>query len=1156
MSLRFTGLQAAAKARQLAKISRDSSLLIVLCADRRSADTLIEDLRFFLPEETTLGIPAWDPLPFEPVSPQIYTSAQRLLGLNALIERQKRIIVLPAAAALGRFLSPDYLEQVKFNLRVGQTIVREQLIAQCHQCGFRRTTLIDGMGEFAIRGSVVDLFPSTTSRPVRVEFFDDQIDSIKKFEIENQRSIETVSEISVLPVREHIYLKDHLSDQPELNQFLEKIRERGRELEVPLRELSDTLEKLEEGKIFPGIEMIQSIGTNWKSSLFDYLVESDTSIFINDEISFWNEFDHYWDIIKEREARQRSQHFLFSDSSQVYLSSEEFKKDLSRFEVNYIDHLEVLSSSNPQESERITVKTRDNSELTTRIKTASSAGYSFEPLKQALDNWGSKEMHVAFVVGSMPRAQRLKRILLDLQIHADIAETLNGSAWIQRSKSLPVAILIGQLQHGVQLLDESVVFIAESEVFGERSYRRGTVQTQSLKRLLGTLSQLKENDFVVHIDYGVGRYRGLVHREVEGTINDLVCIEYADSTLYLPVHNIGKIQRFVGAEGQKPVIDKLSSTRWSKTKEKVKKSVVALAGDLIKLYATRSVARGWRYEPEGAEDERFADTFPYDETADQLAAIEATLADMSSSKPMDRLICGDVGFGKTEVALRAAFKATQHARQIALLAPTTILVEQHKKTFTQRFEDLPVKVGAVSRFYSRKENKETLEQLAQGKLDIIIGTHRLLQKDIRFADLGLLIIDEEHRFGVKHKERLKQLRKNIDVLTLTATPIPRTLHMSLLSLRDISIISTPPQDRRTIRTYTAIPNPGLIRDSILRELQRHGQCYYVYNRVQGIEHITEQLRELVPEATFEFGHGQMPESRLEEIMFQFLSGKIDVLVCTTIIESGIDIPTANTMLIERADRFGLAQLYQLRGRVGRSSEQAYCYFLVPDEKKLSRDALERLRALQSLDDLGQGFHLAIRDLEIRGAGNLLGKEQSGSVLAVGFELYTKILKEAINYVKHDEPDLDDLIDPEINIHISAYIPEEYIPDVSERLVLYQRLSTLRSPEDAQDLRDEIIDRFAPPPQETENLIRIMSFRSVLKKAGVTKADFKHSLAIISFSPIAPIHPEQIIKVVHDDPEQFRFSKSHTLRIRNSEKLGKFSSSLDYVEGLLADFMTG
>jgi transcription-repair coupling factor (superfamily II helicase) len=674
----------------------------------------------------------------------------------------------------------------------------------------------------------------------------------------------------------------------------------------------------------------------------------------------------------------------------------------------------------------------------------------------------------------------------------------------------------------------SFLFLKRKFLLTDRK-KKATKAHRSLKRYLAALAKLQENDFIVHIDYGIGCYRGLKHLIVEGTGHDFLQLEYAgDSTLYLPVENIGRIQKFVAEEGKVPKLDKLGSTRWARAKAKVKHSLVTLAGDLIKLYAARQEGKGWRFEPYGAEDERFADGFGYTETIDQQAAITETLQDMAIERPMDRLICGDAGYGKTEVALRASFKCAQHARQVAILVPTTLLVEQHYKVFAERFLGYPVRVGAISRLHTSEANKATLAALASGEIDIIIGTHALLQPRVHFRDLGLVIIDEEHRFGVKHKERLKQIRKNVDVLTLTATPIPRTLHMALLGIRDISIITTPPTDRRSVRTYVAPHSENLIRDAILRELQRGGQCFYLHNKVANIATVTHQLRQLVPEARFVFGHGQMNERELERVMLQFIDKKADVLVSTTIIESGIDIPNANTIIVNRADQFGLAQLYQIRGRVGRSDRQAYAYLLVPEAAKLGSQAQQRLIVLQTLDELGAGFTLATRDLEIRGAGNLLGKDQSGFVQTVGLDLYNRILKEAILNLRGEELDIAEITDPELKLGIDAYIPETYIPDVTERLILYQRLSNLRDSLETDDLVAEIEDRFGHATEEVYNLIELMRLRALLRQHGIVQAELGVHRILFTFSAARPVPLDKIRAACKRKPKEFRISSNNTV----------------------------
>ena len=979
----------------------------------------------------------------------------------------------------------------------------------------------------AVRGSVIDFYPALSPYPIRAELQGATVQKLRYFDLESQRSYTECDSCTVYPVREVVSLKPGSLFSSLMSDARARIEARAKVTETPPREAQLLIKALETGEELPAQELLMAIALPSLTTIFEYLPPT-VKVVLADEIGITQHVESFETILEERETRLTGDHYLIPGRASLFVSSSEFDETIATKTVLVMEALEKKRGSKIKHISHLPL-----TELTTKLKTKIGTGEAFQPLEDQITTWRKRGSRVAFVVGSLTRAERLQRILLDQSIDAPLIEG-PASPWLRSGASSPVAIFQGYLSSGVVVEDEKLVFVSEHEIFGERSYRRSKTSKVNLKKILSSLAQLNENDYVVHADYGVGIYRGLEHREIEGEESDFLHIEYADSKLFLPVQNIGKVQKFVAAEGQAPGLDRLGSNQWVKTKEKIRESVLPLAADLIKLYAARTVAKGWRFEPYGAEDERFADEFPFNETPDQLKAIEETIRDMADEKPMDRLVCGDVGFGKTEVALRAAFKAVQHRKQVAVLAPTTLLVEQHFATFLNRLKGYDIAVGVLSRFHTPEHNKKTLEKISSGELDIVVGTHKLIQKDVLFNDLGLLIIDEEHRFGVKQKEQLKALKKQVDVLTLTATPIPRTLHMSLLGIRDISVISTPPTNRRVIRTYVATYDDTLVRDAILRELQRGGQVFFVHNRVQSIDLITATLRDLVPEARFAFAHGQMSERHLEDIMREFIDRKIDVLVATTIIESGIDIPNANTIIIDRADMYGLAQLYQLRGRVGRGDTQAYAYLVIPRTNKLNPEAQQRLKALQSLDDLGLGFNLAIRDLEIRGAGNLLGKEQSGSVLAVGFELYSKILKEAVLHLKGEEIDLQETIDPEVKLGINAFIPEWYIPDISERLVLYQRLSNVRSGEELTELQAEIEDRFGPIGTEVYHLIELMGFRSLLRLYGVVKAELKNTTLTLSFSPKAPVDLEKIFALVKVNKDKFRFGKSLTLSITFSK----------------------
>lgn len=1149
---RYVGVHGGAQAWALAELTQHNPQLVVITKDRNSAEEMVSDLQLFVRDRPIHYFPAWETLPFEPVSPQTLISAQRLAILH-LIGQVSSYVIVTSVDAIAQRVPPHQLFQgAAFTIQSGQQLAHVDLAQSLQRCGFTSASVVEEIGEVAIRGNVIDFFPAQTDRPVRVEFKDTSesqiIQRLSFFDSESQRTLAACQSILVTPVRECFDAKVLGLSNEEFEQSLLRLKARGKELELPPRAIVRALSAFKTGTDFPAIELLHIIATAQLPSLFEVLPSS-AALVLKSEIELSRSIDAFDELVAEREERAKSEQHIFPTRQAMYLSAEEVTAALKQRKYHLIDPLDILDEER-KNYQTVSLRSLSNSTLTLKMQGKVGSGNALKPLQAALDQLRRTGNEIAFVVGAAQRAERLKKILLEVGFDAAVFDG-SASDWLARAPRQPITILLGHLSSGFQLPSRRLVFISENEIFGERSHRRAAPSKTSLKRLMNSLSQLKEDDFVVHIDYGIGVYRGLKHLSIEGVEGDFLHVEYADSRLYLPVQSIGKIQKFSAAEGQVPVLDKLSTATWFKTKQKVKESVITLAGDLIKLYATRTIAKGWRFEPPGAEDERFADGFPFDETADQRRAIDEVLVDLGSDKPMDRLVCGDVGFGKTEVAMRAAFKCAQHARQVAVLVPTTILVEQHRQNFVNRFLGYPIKIGAVSRFYSSQDNKQTLASLTSGDLDIIIGTHRLLSKDVQFKDLGLLIIDEEHRFGVKQKELLKQLKKNVDVLTLTATPIPRTLHMSLLGIRDISIISTPPHDRRVIRTYVAENSEHLIRDTLLRELQRGGQAFIVRNRIEGIDLFTQNLRALVPEARFEFAHGQMEEHQLENIMQRFIKREIDILVSTTIVESGLDIPNANTIIIDRADTFGLAQLYQLRGRVGRSSRQAYAYLMIPPAKKLGAEAQQRLKALQSLDDLGLGFNLAVRDLEIRGAGNLLGKEQSGSVLAVGFDMYTRILKEAVLNLKGEELALEETVEPEVKLGSDAFIPDDYIPDVSERLVLYQRLASMVDSAEAQELSAEIEDRFGPMPEEVVNLIDLMRLRAYLRRLGITKLEFNAPRLVISMSPRARIDAQKIVELAQKQPETFKFGKNLTLSATlRSDIVSDRQKAFDFVYNLL------
>jgi len=1125
----YIGAYGAAKAWIIANLYKKHSKIVIFTAKRQIALELFQDLKFFLPRAPLLQLPPWDTLPFENVSPQAEVSAQRLYTLYTLKHAKEYVCITPIEGAMQQVLSPEIVDSLTFDLKKNTTIERDKLLTAIDNAGYQKVSLVEKIGDCAVRGGVVDIFPACLNTPCRLEFFANTLEKIKLFSTTTQRSISQLDSVTITPAREIIPFHSILKSK--LPEAISKIKQLSKELETPLRETAKILSAFKDGSHFPGIELACTAALPL-SDIFDYT--SPSTLFINlDQTNLEIESDNAFALIAERHSRLASEHYLIPRLEETYLNYKVFKTKLEAFK-HQVEIGSLHLTNEQDEKNVINLCSSPNSELSAQLQAKAGQNNSFSPLKTSLEQWRCKDYKIAFVVASTSRSERLQKLLLELGYDAKILSS-SVNQWLAADR-YKLVILTGDISNGFQLAKEKIVFISENEIFSRRSQRSGKASSErTIKRLLNSLAQLKDGDFIVHEEYGIGRYHGLINLTVENIQADFLHIEYADSKLYVPIQSITKVQKYVGIEGQTPTLDKLSSQRWAKTKLKVKEAVLSLAGDLIKLYAARSLSKGFSFPPLGPEDDSFADTFEFDETPDQLTAIKNVLKDMASDKPMDRLICGDVGFGKTEVAIRAAFKCIQEAKQVCVLVPTTVLVEQHKQNFVQRFANYPVKVAALSRFYPAAENKNTVAALATQDIDIVIGTHKLLQKNIKFKDLGLLIIDEEHRFGVQQKERLKQLKKQVDVLTLTATPIPRTLQMSLLNIRDISVITTPPVDRRVIKTYIATRSETLIRDALIREHQRGGQAFFVHNRVQSIFAIGAALSELVPEMRIECAHGQMSETQLEGIMRRFINHEIDVLVSTTIIESGLDIPNANTIIIDRADMFGLAQLYQLRGRVGRSTKQAYAYFLIPSLKRIGFEAQQRLQVLQSLDDLGIGFNLAVRDLEIRGAGNLLGKEQSGNVLSVGYELYSKILREAVLNLKGEELELEDLIDPEVKLPLNSFIPEFYVPDISERLVLYQRLASIHSSKEADELALEITDCFGPPQLEVRNIIEVMRYRSLLKIFGVTKAEWSKGKLYLSFSPNAKFNLEKLMNLEKIHPKKYKLGKSLTLTIQEEEE---------------------
>ena len=1036
--------------------------LVIVTPNMFHAQKVSEDLSQLLPDEKVWLYPA-NELVISEVSissPEII--GQRLEVLNELASGHKGILIVPFAGARRSIIPKRDWKKAQINLKVGETVQLGKLIEHLVSIGYERVEMVEGRGEMSIRGGIIDIFPIYLSHPVRIELFDVEIDSIRSFNIENQRSIENLQEIFIGPTKEIFGDQTHfLQASEKLSEAMEHALKKIGDAEVRKRiseKMSWEIEQLREGNTFPGIYKYLSFLYSGRETVLDFLganalVVLDEPTRILESATQMDKEEEEWKISMISEGEflpdiELSHTFdsLLSRGSQPYLY-------LSLF-------LRQVPKTNPQNIVNFSCKTMQNFHGQMNV------------LKTELERWRKSASTLLIFAADEERAHRMERVLSDYGMEADL---IFKPDQIMQSKR-PI-ITLGNLQNGFELPLMHLVVVTENEVFTQRQKKAHRVrQNISNAERIKSYTDLQVGDYVVHINHGIGKYLGIETLEINGMHKDYLHIKYAgNDKLYVPIEQIDHVQKYIGSEEKEPKVYKLGGTEWKKVKSKVTASVKDIAEDLIRLYAQRQQAKGYAFSKDGEEMREFEAMFPYDETPDQLRTIQEIKEDMEEIQPMDRLLCGDVGYGKTEVAIRSAFKGILDGKQVAVLVPTTILAQQHYETFKERFADYPVNISVLSRFRSRKEQTATLKGVKDGTIDIVIGTHRLLSKDLVFRDLGLLIVDEEQRFGVTHKEKIKQLKTNVDVLTLTATPIPRTLHMSMIGVRDLSVIETPPENRFPVQTYVMEYSSALVREAIEREMARGGQVYFLYNQVQGIEKMADQLRALIPEARVAVAHGQMNENELESVMLGFLDGEADVLVSTTIIETGVDIPNVNTLIVIHADRMGLSQLYQLRGRVGRSNRIAYAYFTYERDKVLSEAAEKRLQAIKEFTELGSGFKIAMRDLSIRGAGNLLGAEQHGFIASVGFDLYSQMLKDAIEELKGETPKEEE-VRPEINLTLDAFIPSDYIHDGKQKIEMYKRFAAISTFSDMNDLTDELLDRFGSIPQSVSNLLMVSRLR--------------------------------------------------------------------------------
>ncbi|MFI8383644.1 transcription-repair coupling factor [Pseudomonas sp. NPDC079086] len=1080
---------------------------LLLTADSQSAERLQEELSFFAPDLPVLHFPDWETLPYDLFSPHQDIISQRIAALYRLPELKHGVLVVPITTALHRLAPKRFLLGSSLVMQVGQQLDVNQMRSNLEAAGYRCVDTVYEHGEFAVRGALIDLFPMGSSLPYRIDLFDDEIETLRTFDPESQRSIDKVESIKLLPAREFPLEKKAVTD------FRGRFRER---FDVDFRRCP-IYQDLSTGITPAGIEYYLPLFFEETATLFDYL-PTDTQVFSLPGIE--KAAEQFWVDARSRyEDRRVDPERPLLPPADIFLPVEDCfacLKNWPRVVVSQDDIEEGVG------------RLRFNAKPLPDLAIQAKAGEPLAALRRFIEEYPGR---VLFCAESAGRREVLLELLARLKLKPN--EFDSWPAFTASKQRL--GICIAPLDDG--LLLEDLALVAESPLFGQRvmQRRRREKSRDGGDNVIKNLTELREGAPVVHIDHGVGRYLGLVTMEFDGQAAEFLALMYAEEAkLYVPVASLHLIARYTGSDDALAPLHRLGSEIWQKAKRKAAEQVRDVAAELLDIYARRAAREGYAFADPKADYTTFSAGFPFEETPDQQAAIEAVYSDMLSAKPMDRLVCGDVGFGKTEVAMRAAFIAVHGGKQVAVLVPTTLLAQQHYNSFRDRFADWPVKVEVMSRFKSAKEVSEAMQQLAEGKVDIVIGTHKLLQDDVKFNNLGLVIIDEEHRFGVRQKEQLKTLRSEVDILTLTATPIPRTLNMAVAGMRDLSIIATPPARRLSVRTFVMEQNNPTIKEALLRELLRGGQVYYLHNDVKTIEKCAADLAELVPEARIGIGHGQMRERELEQVMGDFYHKRFNVLIASTIIETGIDVPSANTIIIERADKFGLAQLHQLRGRVGRSHHQAYAYLLTPPRKQMTDDAQKRLEAISGAQDLGAGFLLATHDLEIRGAGELLGDGQSGQIQAVGFTLYMEMLERAVKSIrKGEQPNLDQPLGggPEINLRVPALIPEDYLPDVHARLILYKRIANAADEDGLKELQVEMIDRFGLLPDPTKNLVRITLLKLQAEKLGIKKVDAGPQGGRIEFAADTCVDPLTLIKLIQSAPNRYKFEGATMFKIQ-------------------------
>ena len=1129
--VRLTGLRGAARALMAAELVRahEGRPVLILGASSKQCDELMDDLRGMLGERDAGSrlhvLPRHDTLPYDRFSPQPFVIAQRMDVLyrwlvarepGPLAAEAPPVVVSDWTALAVRVPGRETLRAHTREIAVGDSLDRDELVASLVGAGYNRMPIVEEPGELAVRGGIVDLYPPHSRQPLRIEFFGDEVESIREFDAASQRSQSKLVHAVAPPPRELLIDRDRVVERGAA------IRALAGELGTRPGEVAELMDALLRGHLPPGIEALAPILQPEQVGVLDYL-PADALVILDDPEGGHERLARYHAEAEASYAAAIEIGRLATPVGDLLVAPAAIEAALEARNCVSLERLDVVDLDS--RAERIVIETTGHAELRRELGRTRTHEQALAPLADLLASRVLDDWRVVITASALSAAERLKDLLSKYGLEAHVV-TDPRPCW-QWSQPGRIEIRVIGLSDGFEIPMQKLVVVTEEEIFGKRERRRHRTAFKEGVAVEG-IAQLQPGDFLVHSDHGIGLYRGLGELKAGGTPQELLCIEYAGGDkLFLPVHRLNLVSRYAAFEGITPKIDRLGGESWQKARGKVKKSLRDMASELLSMHAARELAPGFAFSARDAYFEEFEGAFEFEETPDQSAAIEDVLADMQRPRPMDRLVCGDVGYGKTEVAIRAAFRAAMDGKQVAILTPTTILCEQHFETFEKRFAGYPIKVEMLSRFRTPAESKTVLEGLASGAIDVVVATHRILGKQVQFRDLGLLVIDEEHRFGVAHKERIKKLKRTVDVLTLTATPIPRTLQMAFTGMRDLSVIETPPVDRLAIRTQIARRSDSLIREAILREVRRGGQVFFVHNRVASIGSVAETLASVVPEVKVIVAHGQMKESDLEDRMHAFIRGDAEVLLCTTIVESGLDIPRANTILIDRADALGLAQLYQLRGRVGRSNRRAYAYLLIPTQLgSLRGDSQRRLDAIQDLTELGSGFRLANMDLEIRGAGDLLGGEQSGNLRAVGYETYMEMLEQTIEELRGNIP--ENAIDPEIRLPVVARLPEDYVAQVSERLVLYKKLSSARDGHEVDRLRDEILDRYGVMPGEAENLLQVIRIKIMARKLGIVSITVARGELVLQVAESSHIDPRRLVQILTHGGSGVRVSPDHRI----------------------------